>query len=60
MQKLITKLAGYKTYILAVVTAVYNLLVATNTITAHQKALVNSLLASGIAAAIHAAIVRKN
>ena len=60
MQKLIKSVEGYKTYILAIITAVYNLLVATNTITAHQKALVNSLLASGIAAAIHAAIVRKN
>lgn len=54
--KLINKLAGYKTYILSIITAVLNLLVATGTISPDNMTQINIILGSLIAIALRSGI----
>lgn len=56
MQNLFSVLDGKKTYVMAVVTAVYQLLVATNAISAKHQAQITVILASGIVAALRSAL----
>ncbi len=59
MQKILVFLEGRKTYILSAVTAVYQLLVATNAISQKHQAQITLILGSGIVAAFRAALAKQ-
>lgn len=49
---------GYKTYLVSIATAVYQLLVATNAISAKHQTQITLILGTGIVAALRSALAK--